>query len=213
MIQNSIPEALNWRYAVKKFNPATKISPADWQTLMQSLLLAPSSYGLQPFKFLVIENSHVREQLKTASWNQAQVTDASHLVVFLYRESVDESFIQKYIDRIAQVRDTPKETLDGFKSVMVEKIAHAPEEWTRVWAQRQAYIAMGFLLETAALLKIDATPMEGLDPSAYDKILGVEGSGWKTVASVALGYRHSDDAFQNLKKVRSTEESLIEYVK
>lgn len=213
MSQISIQEALNWRYAVKKFNPAAKISDSDWKTLTQSLVMAPSSYGLQPFKFVVIENPKVREKLKAVSWNQTQVTEASHFVVFLYKDAVDEHFIQNYVNRVAQIRGTSLESLEGYKAQMIQKIAQAPEEKTRVWAQRQVYIAMGFLLETAALLKIDATPMEGLDPSAYDNILGLEGSGWKTVASVALGYRHSDDAYQTLKKVRSTEDSIIEYVK
>ncbi|KYG61617.1 NAD(P)H-dependent oxidoreductase [Bdellovibrio bacteriovorus] len=213
MSQTSVSDALTWRYAVKKYNPDAKISATDWKALTQSLLLAPSSYGLQPYKFIVVENPAVREKLKTVSWNQTQVTDASHYVVFLYKDNVDERFIQKYVDRIAEVRGATPESLEGFKAMMVQNIAQAPEEKTRVWAQRQAYIAMGFLLETAALLKVDATPMEGFDPAAYDNILGLEGSGWKTVASVALGYRHTDDAFQNLKKVRFAEDSVIEYVK
>lgn len=209
----TIKEALDWRYAVKKYDSQAKISAADFTILMESLVKAPSSYGLQPFKFIVVDNPALREKLKPVSWNQTQVTDASHYVVFAYRDGVDEQFIQSYIERIAQVRGVDLESLEGYKSMMIQNIARAPEEKTRVWAQRQAYIAMGFLLETAALLKIDATPMEGFEPTAYDTILGLEGSGWKTVASVALGYRHPDDAFQNLKKVRFDENSLIEYVK
>ncbi|XGC81771.1 NAD(P)H-dependent oxidoreductase [Bdellovibrio bacteriovorus] len=208
-----IMEALEWRYATKKYDATKKISEADWKTLTNSLLMAPSSYGVQPWKFLVIENPQVREQLKAVSWNQTQVTDASHYVVFAFKEEVDEAFIQKYVDRISEVRKVSPESLNGFKAMMIENLAKAPEEKIRVWSQRQAYIAMGFLLETAALLKIDATPMEGLDPAAYDKILGLEGSGYKTVATVALGYRHAEDTFQNIQKVRFAEESVIEYVK
>ena len=213
-MQNSqIKEALQWRYATKKFDATKKISTQDWQTLAQSLTLAPSSYGLQPWKFLVIENPELREKLKAVSWNQTQVTDASHLVVFLARDKVDVPFIQNYINRIAEVRGAPPEALDGFKNMMIENVAKAPEEYTRNWTQRQTYIAMGFLLETAALLKVDATPMEGLDPKAYNKILGLEGSGWNTTVAVALGYRHAEDVSQNFKKVRFTDETLIEYVK
>lgn len=208
-----IKEALDWRYAVKRYNPEAKIPEADFKVLIESLIKAPSSYGLQPFKFLVVSNPQVREALKPVSWNQSQVTDASHYVVLAYKDGVDERFIQSYINRIAQVRGVALESLDGFKSMIIENIAKAPEEKIRHWAQRQVYIAMGFLLETAALLKIDATPMEGFDPLAYDNILGLEGSGWKTVATVALGYRHPDDAFQNLKKVRFAENTLVEYVK
>jgi len=213
MSQLSIQEALSWRYATKRYDSSKKISEADWKVLQDSLLLAPSSYGLQPWKFLVIENPKTRQDLREVSWNQSQVTDASHYVVFAYKEQIDESFIQKYIDRIADVRGVSLESLAAFKDVMVNNLAKAPAERIRVWSQRQAYIAMGFLLETAALLKIDATPMEGLDPEAYDKILGLEGSGWKTVATVALGYRHPEDSFQSLKKVRFAEDSVIEYVK
>ncbi len=213
MTHAKIQEALEWRYATKKFDASKKIAAQDWKTLTESLTLAPSSYGIQPWKFLVIENPEVREQLKPVSWGQTQVTDASHYVVFLYKDSVDEAFVQKYIERIAEVRGAPLEALAGYKEMMVNNLVKGPEEKIRVWSQRQTYIAMGFLLETAALLKIDATPMEGFDPAAYDKILGLEGTGWKSVATVALGYRHPEDSFQSLKKVRFANESLIEYVK
>lgn len=208
-----IQEALEWRYATKKFDASKKISAQDWNTLTESLKLAPSSYGVQPWKFLVIENPKIREQLKPVSWNQTQVTDASHYVVFLYKETIDESYVNKFINRMAEVRNAPLESLQGYKDLLINNLVKAPEEKIRVWSQRQAYIAMGFLLETAALLKIDATPMEGFSPSDYDKILGLEGSGWKSVATVALGYRHAEDSYQTLKKVRFTDDTLIEYVK
>lgn len=213
MTHKTIQDALEWRYATKKFDATKKISDADWTTLRNSLTLAPSSYGVQPWKFLVIENPEVRNQLKPVSWNQTQVTDASHYVVFLYKEKMDADFVQKFINRVAEVRSAPLEALDGYKNMLVENLVKAPEEKIRVWSQRQAYIAMGFLLQTAALLKIDATPMEGFDPAAYDKILGLEGSGWKSVATVALGYRHQEDASQTQKKVRFNEDDLIQYIK
>lgn len=213
MQHSTIQEALEWRYATKKFDANKKISTQDWKTLTESLALAPSSYGLQPWKFLVIENPEVREKLKPVSWGQTQVTDASHYVVFLAKDTVDEKFIQKYVERVAEVRGAPLEALDGYKNMMIENIVKAPEEKTRQWAKRQTYIALGFVLETAALLKVDATPMEGFDPEAYDKILGLEGTGWKSVVSVALGYRHAEDGFQAMKKVRNAHNALIEYVK
>lgn len=213
MTHAKIQEALEWRYATKKYDASKKISAQDWKTLTEALIQAPSSYGIQPWKFLVVENPKIREQLKPVSWNQTQVTDASHYVVFAYKSEIDEAFVQKYIDRIAEVRGVPAEALNDFKNMMINNLAKGPEEKINVWSQRQAYIAMGFLLETAALLKIDATPMEGFDPAAYDKILGLEGTGWKSVATVALGYRHSEDSFQALKKVRFAENDLIQYVK
>jgi nitroreductase len=213
MNHGKIQEALEWRYATKKFDASKKISAEDWKTLTESLKLAPSSYGIQPWKFLVIENPAVREQLKPVSWNQTQVTDASHYVVFLYKDAMDLPYVDKYINRMTEVRGVPADSLQGFKDMLINNLVNAPEEKIRVWSQRQAYIAMGFLLETAALLKIDATPMEGFSPSDYDRILGLEGSGWKSVATVALGYRHSEDPYQNLKKVRFADDTLIEYVK
>ncbi|MES2768971.1 MAG: NAD(P)H-dependent oxidoreductase [Bdellovibrionota bacterium] len=212
--QSHIQEALDWRYATKRFDPKKKISEKDWQVLTDSLQQAPSSYGLQPWKFLVIENPALRNKLKSVSWDQTQVTDASHYVVFLYKEKLDEEHIQKYIERIADVRNVPLGTLDSYKKMMIENLIQGPRSLTiDSWAQRQAYIAMGFLLETAALLKVDATPMEGLDPKAYDEILNLKNSGWRTVATVALGYRHPEDNYQNLKKVRFRQEDIIEYVK
>lgn len=210
--QNQIIESsLDWRYAVKKFDPSRKISDEDWKTLTQSLLKSPSSYGLQPWKFLVIENPKLREDLKASSFNQTQVTDASHIVVFVTRDSVENADVRRYIDRIATVRDIPKESLKGFEDMMTQTLVSMKSEVALQWTQRQAYIAMGFLLETAAILKIDATPMEGLQPAAYDKILGLEESGYKTVAVVALGYRHQDDSFQKLRKVRFEESDVIQY--
>lgn len=213
MQHSQIQEALQWRYATKKFDATKKISDKDWQTLTQSLTLAPSSYGLQPWKFLVIENPEVREKLKAVSWNQTQVTDASHLVVFLARNNVGPDYVQKYIDRIAEVRGIPTESLDGFKNMMIENVTKKSEDHTSSWTHHQTYIAMGFLLETAALLKVDAVPMEGLDPKEYSKILGLDNSGWNVTVAVALGYRHAEDVTQNFKKVRFADNTLIEYVK
>lgn len=158
-IHETIHSALNWRYATKKFDVNKKISSADWKTLTESLIASPSSYGLQPWKFLVVENPSIREKLKAVSWNQTQVTDSSHYVVFIYKEKMDAEHIEKYIQQIAKVRQIPASSLDAYKNMMVENLVKGPRSQTiEAWAQRQAYIAMGFLLETAALLKIDATP-------------------------------------------------------
>lgn len=213
MANQQIKEALEWRYAVKRFDATKKISAQDWNTLTESLALAPSSFGLQPWKFIVVENPEIREKLKPVSWGQTQVTDASHYVVLAARDGVDEKFIQEYINRVASVRGIPADTLEGYKNMMIDNLAKAPQDKMAQWAKRQVYIALGFVLETAALLKIDATPMEGFDPGAYDKILGLEGTGWNSVVTVALGYRHAEDSFQALKKVRNDNSALIQYVK
>lgn len=210
MKNQNIREALDWRYATKKFDSAKTISQEDWETLEAALAKAPSSYGLQPYKFLVVETPALRAQLREVSWGQSQVTDAAKYVVLLTRDHVNENDVQKYVDRIAKVRSLPVESLKGYQDMMNGAIKTMDAVRSLAWSQRQAYIAMGFLLQTAALLKIDATPMEGLDPSAYDRILKLEGTGYKTVASVALGYRHSEDATQNYKKVRRATEDIIE---
>lgn len=208
--QEVISHALNWRYAVKKFDAQKKIGAAEWKILKDSLRLSPSSYGLQPWKFIVVENPQLRQKLREVSWNQSQVTDCSHYVVLTYREKVDPEFIRQNMEKIASVRGVSVESLAGFEKAIIGDIVKGPRSLTiESWAQRQVYIAMGFLLETAALLNIDSTPMEGLDAAAYDKLLEIEGSGWKTVAAVALGYRHSEDPFIQNKKVRFDENELF----
>jgi nitroreductase len=204
MSQNTnLIEALNWRYAVKKFDPSKKISDSDWVTLSESLRLSPSSYGLQPWKFILVKSPELRAQLRAHSWNQSQVEDASHYVVFTYKEKIDQKYIEKYLNTIASQRSIPIESLKGFGEVMTQDLINGPRASViEHWAQRQAYIAMGFLMLSAALLKIDSCPMEGIVSSEYDKLLGIENSGYKTVAAVALGYRHEKDDYQRLKKVR-----------
>lgn len=209
--QETILNAFQWRYAVKKFDAQKKISPTDWNILKESLRLAPSSYGLQPWKYLIIENRTLREKLREVSWNQSQVTDCSHFVVMASREKVDAEFVHNYMKKISQVRGVALDALSGFENAIKGDLILGPRASSiESWAQRQVYIAMGFLLETAALLKIDSTPMEGLDPSAYDSLLELKGSGWKTVAAVALGYRHAEDPFIPLKKVRFDENEIFE---
>ena len=213
MSPSEIENALEWRYATKQFDPNKRISEGDWKVLEKSLLLSPSSYGLQPWKFLVVQNAELRAKLKTVSWNQSQVVDCSHYVVFLHKEKVDEQFVKEHIARISEVRQLPLESLAGYQNAILGDVVNGPRaKVLEPWAQRQSYIAMGFLMETAALLQIDACPMEGLDANAYDEILGLKGSSFKTVASVALGYRHANDKYQNAKKVRFPLERMIQFI-
>lgn len=211
-INKQIDEALDWRYAVKKFDPNKKLSDQDWQTLQDSLVKSPSSYGLQPWQFIVVESTELREKLKPVSWGQTQVTDASHFVVFTSKEKITPADIENYMQRISEVRGVPRAALQGFVDMLTANVVNGKSESEVInWTQRQAYIAMGFLLETAALLGVDATPMEGIDPKAYDKILGLEGTGFKSVAAVALGYRHAEDSTQSAKKVRFEASAVIKH--
>lgn len=203
---------MNWRYACKKFDPTKKIREADWNILTETLRLSASSYGLQPWKFIVVQNPELRKQLVPLSWGQSPVTDASHFIVLTYKEKMDEAHIKKHIEQIAQTRGIDASVLEGFKSTMLSDLVHGTRaaviNW---WAQRQTYIAMGSFLTTAALMEIDALPMEGIEPEAYDKALGLDGSGFKTVAAIACGYRAADDKFQHAKKVRFDINDVVVY--
>lgn len=204
--------AFHWRYACKKFDPNLKIREADWNILLESLRLSASSYGLQPWRFIVVQNPELRQQLLKLSWGQSPVVEASHFIVFTFKEKLDEQHIDRHVINTAEVREIPVESLAKYKKVMVDDMIIGPRHQTiRWWAQRQTYIAMGSLLTTAALMQIDTLPMEGLDPEGYDRVLGLEGSGFKTVAAVACGYRAVDDKYQNIKKIRFDLSDVVEY--
>jgi nitroreductase len=205
-----ILEKLQWRYAVKKFDPSKKISEADWFILEESLRLAPSSYGLQPWKFIVVQDPKIRAALTPVSWNQTQVEDCSHYVVLATLTKIEVAYVEKFVAKIGQVRELDVASLENYKNLMVSDLVNGPRsaivQW---WSQRQSYIAMGMLMETAALLDIDACPLEGIEPAAYDRILQLEGSGYAAVAAVALGYRSLEDKYQLLKKVRFDRDDVI----
>ncbi|MBC1197462.1 MAG: NAD(P)H-dependent oxidoreductase [Microcystis novacekii Mn_MB_F_20050700_S1] len=205
-----ILEKLQWRYAVKKFDPSKKISEADWFVLEESLRLAPSSYGLQPWKFIVVQDPKIRAALTPVSWNQTQVEDCSHYVVLATLTKIEVAYVEKFVAKIGQVRELDVASLENYKNLMVSDLVNGPRsaivQW---WSQRQSYIAMGMLMETAALLDIDACPLEGIEPAAYDRILQLEGSGYAAVAAVALGYRSLEDKYQLLKKVRFDRDDVI----
>lgn len=208
--KETILEQLNWRYATKGYDKTKKISAEDWETLETALTLAPSSFGIQPYKFIVITDPELREKLKPAAYGQAPITDASHLVVFAYKKTLTDADIEHFVDRIVEVRGTPRETLTDYENIMKGSAKQAVDGgYIEVWNSRQAYIALGFLLETAALLNIDATPMEGFDAAQFNEILGLED--YSAVALAAVGYRDAEnDWLANLPKVRFPKDELIE---
>ena len=213
MNSEKLLQALNWRYAVKKFDPSRKISNQDWSTLEEVLRLAPSSYGLQPWKFLVVQNPDIRKKLTPISWGQQQIEACSHLVVLATLKTMDEKYVQHYVDTTAKVRGQNPSELEGFKKMMVGGVVNGPVSKAMLeWTRRQAYIAMGGLLTAAALLQIDTTPMEGIEPMKYDEVLGLTSGPYATVAAVACGYRASDDPLQNAKKVRFPKSEVIQTV-
>lgn len=211
LTNQSLVEVLNWRYAVKKFDAARPVSSADWQTLEESLLLAPSSYGLQPYKFVVVTNPQVKSELLPHAYNQPQIVDASHLVVFAAKNDLTEADIDDYINRVVETRGTPREMLEDYAAMMkgFQKMLEA-NGLMQAWTARQAYVPLGFLLESAALLGIDACPMEGIDPNAFTQILKLDEEGYTAVAVCALGYRDAqNDWLAPLAKVRLPRERIV----
>lgn len=202
--------ALHWRTATKAFDPKRKLTPAQWETLEQALVLSPSSYGLQPWRFVVITDDALRAQLKPVSWGQSQITDASQLIVFAARTKVTEADVQHYVDSIAKMRGVGVETLEQYKQMMIGDIVKGPRSAAAFeWATRQCFIALGNLLTSAAMLGIDACPMEGFDPAAYDKILGLPALGYQSVVVCAVGFRSSEDHYAKLKKVRFAADEVV----
>ncbi|HAO79422.1 MAG TPA: NAD(P)H-dependent oxidoreductase [Verrucomicrobia subdivision 3 bacterium] len=205
--------ALEWRYATKVFDPAKKI-PADiWHALEQALVLTPTSYGMQPYQFLVVQDAAKRAALLPHSWNQKQVVDCSHFVVFTARTEMTEADVAKFIQRTSEVRDILLEKLNFNRDMILSDVVKGPRGKTaHEWAARQCYIALGNLMTSAAVLGVDACPMEGINPLEYDQVLGLNGSGFKTVVACALGYRAAADKYASLPKVRFETKDLVRVI-
>lgn len=201
---------LRWRYATKHFDASAKLDAATWNALEQSLLLAPSSYGLQPWRFVVVTDPAVRAKLRAASWNQAQIVEASHLVVFAIKKGLSAADVRRYVERTAEVRKVTRESLAGFEQMMVTHVQRPKPFDIDSWSQRQLYLALGMFLASAAMLGIDACPMEGIDPAQYDALLGLAAQGYATVCVATAGRRASDDAYASLPKVRFDARDVIQ---
>ncbi|WP_395059768.1 NAD(P)H-dependent oxidoreductase [Flavobacterium sp.] len=202
-------EHQNWRYATKKFDTTKKISTKDIETLKEAIRLSSSSYGLQLYKIIIVENPEIRSKLQPASWGQSQIVDASHLFIFANQTNVGETEIDSYIQNIAQTRNLPIDALSGYADFMKGAITPLPEEAKNIWTAKQTYLALGNLLNAAAELKIDVTPMEGFDPKQYNEILGLDKLNLNAALVAAVGYRHDEDATQHYKKVRKSKEDLF----
>lgn len=211
--ENQLIKSQEWRYAVKKFDATKKIPNDTWMALEKSLVLTPSSYGLQPWKFLVVENAEIRKKLRAISWNQSQVEEASHYVVFCYKKTISEKDVDSFIQLNAETRNTPVEKLSGYRNMMIGNIVNGGQKQSiPVWTSRQVYIALGNFMTSAALLGIDTCPLEGFDPSQYDEVLGLTNSEYSTVCACAAGYRSQDDNYASLKKVRFPHKQVVEHI-
>jgi nitroreductase len=201
---------LNWRYATKQFDPNRKISVSDWATLEEALRLTPSSGGLQPWKFVVVTDPAVRAKLRPASYGQAQVTDASHLVVFTAKNNFSEADVDAHLNNVAKTQGVPIEALAPLRGMLVGGIVKSMDETARnAWARNQVFIALGNLLTSAALVGIDACPMEGFDKAQYDEILGLKAKGYSSAVIATLGYRLLTDKYASAPKVRFPKEQVF----
>ena len=209
MEKETLIDALNRRYATKTFDTDKKIDDATMQTLLESLRLAPSSFGLQPRWFVRVSNPELRKELREHARGQSQITDASDLIVLCRKTVVDESLVQAYISKISETREVSQEDLQWFKNTMLGFLEQRDPERLAQRAHKQCYIAMWFLLESSALLQVDACPMEWFNPAKFDEVLGLEKLGLASVATVALWYRSTDDHHANMKKVRFDKSDVI----
>lgn len=203
---------LNWRYATKKFDAARKIPAELWATLEQALVLSPSSYGLQPYRFIVVGDPELRKQLRAAAWDQSQVTDASHCVVLARRLTLSAADVEEFVNLTTDTRGMARGSLQGYLDMMVGDLVKGPRSAIiKEWTARQTYIALGNLLTSAALLGVDACPMEGFDPAKFDEILGLGAQGYGAACMCALGYRAVDDKYAVAAKVRFAAGMLIQH--
>lgn len=209
---SNILEHRTWRYATKKFDASKKISHQDLNSLLEATRLSASSYGLQPYHVFVISDPEVREKLKPVSWNQSQITDASHLIVFAHATDFGEELVDDFITNLSDTRDIPLDGLNGYAEMMKSNLVGLPTDVKASWAGKQVYIALGNALQAAAELKIDTCPMEGFQAEEYNKILGLTEKDLNAAVVLAVGYRSEEDQTQNLPKVRKSKEELFTHI-
>lgn len=206
-----IVEDLNWRYAVDRFDPEKKVTAEDVQTIIEAVRLAPSSYGLQPLKLLVIENPELRQELLHFSYNQQQVTQCSHLLVICAYNRITEEMIDAHMQRNADAQEKDIESYARYAAFLKRTILQMDSEDMKQWNAKQAYIALGHLLHTCAQLRIDSTPMEGFVKEEYDRILDLNSKNVHSVVACPIGYRSEHDEQQYWPKVRKDVSDFVEF--
>jgi nitroreductase len=208
--QDQLLQQLQWRYATKQFEPGKSIPSDVWQTLESALVLAPSSFGLQPWKFFVVTNPDLRQQLVEHSWGQRQVVDASHLVVLAIKNDLQPADVDHYVERMADVRQVPVDSLEGLSKTVKGFMERSTD--LKAWSARQVYIALGQFMTSAALLGIDTCPMEGFDAAKYNEVLGLTELGYSAVVLCPAGYRAAADKYATLPKVRFPKAEVVQYL-
>ena len=206
-------DALNWRYAVKKMN-GEPVEQEKVDKIIAAAHLAPTSSGLQPFRVIVITNQDLKEKIAAIAYNQSQVLDSSHLLVFAAQENYTGEGIDKVFDRMNTERGLPLDTTDAYKNQLKTTLLSKSAEENFHHAAKQAYLAFGAAIVEAAVLKVDATPMEGFDAPALDELLGLKEKGLKSVTLLPLGHRDENgDWLANLKKVRTPKDEFLIEIK
>lgn len=195
-------KALEWRYATKKFDESRQLPQEKIDILKLSFNLTATSYGLQPIKLIVINNKELQKELLPFTYNQKQVSTASHVFVLCVEKKIDKDFIEAYFKMVHHVRATPEEILSPFRDSLVGDFENKPEEEIKAWATNQAYLALGTLLTVCAVEGIDSCPIEGFEPEGYDRILELDKLNLHSVLVLPVGYRSQDDMFSEFKKVR-----------
>lgn len=209
---NTIIDTLNWRYATKKFDHTKKVSDKDLNTLLEAARLSASSYGLQPYHIYVITDKDLREKLKPVSWDQSQIVDASHVLVFANKAEFGGELVDDYLQNVSETRGTALEDLQVYGDFMKSKLLHLPKDTKNTWTAKQAYIALSNVMTAAASLGIDTCPMEGFEQDKYDEILGLKEKGLSTAVVLPIGYRSEEDKTQNFEKVRYSKEALVTHI-
>ena len=208
-MNKSLLDALNWRYATKVFDPTKTISSNDLDTLLESIRLTPTSYGLQLMKTVIVEDATLRNDLVKHAYGQQQVKDASHLLVLCHEKRIDSNHIAAYISTISKTRNIEEVALQGFKNMMENSILNWSEKQQTAWMRNQVYIALGNLLTACAVLKVDACPMEGFNATAFDDVLNLDEKNLSSVLVVPIGYRSEHDKNAQLKKVRRSSNDFL----
>jgi len=206
----SLIEQLNWRYATKRMN-GTKVPQEKVDRILEAIRLAPTSFGLQPIKVIVIENQELKEKIFNEACQQPQIKESSHVLVFAANKNVSQKQVDEYMELIATTRGISVNDLSGFKAMFGGVVAGSAEQ-NFVWTARQAYIAFGIGIAAAAIEEVDATPMEGFSAEALNKVLGLEKKNLSAVTVLTLGYRdEANDQLAKAPKVRKSKESIFEF--
>lgn len=202
----------HWRYATKKFDNSKAVSDEELELLLEAIRLSASSYGLQPYQVLSIKDPAVREELRPHSWNQPQITEASHILVFASRTDFDEQMIDEYLEEISRIRKIEKDSIEGYGDFMKKTLTPWTKERKAEWSARQAYLALGNALQAAAELGIDSCPIEGFVPEEYNRILQLTDQQLSACVVLAVGFRSEEDVNQHLKKVRTPKDKFITHI-